>query len=160
MSQQRREEPFSESDLDSPEYRERLMRKLNCLVALLEVALARVHRSQSSPDPDHDRLRRIQGNLRSTLDVCRRARAALERREGLPAELRESLAQVTELRAPGTAAAAPSEQAPARRLLPLGARVEMTSGEEARKFERLGPISPRALRSCDLDELARLLQRA
>ena len=28
-------EPFKESDLESPEYRERLMRKLNTLIAVL-----------------------------------------------------------------------------------------------------------------------------
>ena len=32
------QEPFKESNLESPEYRERLMRKLNTLIAVLEVA--------------------------------------------------------------------------------------------------------------------------
>lgn len=164
MNQPGRDEPFSESDLDSPEYRERLMRKLNCLIALLEVAMARVQRSLVGVDPDHDRLRRIQSNLRGTLDVCLRARAALERREALPSELKTSLAQVTELRDDDPrltgAARRPGELLPARRVLPQGAGVEMTSVEERLKFERLGPISNREARSCDLEELSRLLQRS
>lgn len=159
MSQPRREEPFSESSLDSPEYRERLMRKLNCLIALLEVAMARVQRSLVGADPDHDRLRRIQGNLSSTLDVCRRARAALERRESLPIDLKRSLAEVTDLREDGPTYSA-GELLPARHPLPHNAHIELSSREERIKFERLGPISRRELGGCDFDELARQLQRS
>ena len=72
------QEPFRESHLDSPEYRERLMRKLNCLIAVLEVATAKVDRSIEGPGADVERLGRIRTNLRGTLDVCLRARAALE----------------------------------------------------------------------------------
>ena len=61
-------EPFQESNLDSAEYRERLMRKLNCLIAVLEVAHAKVKKSLSGPKPDVTRLRKIQTNLTSTLD--------------------------------------------------------------------------------------------
>lgn len=164
MSQPGREEPFSESNLDSPEYRERLMRKLNCLIALLEVAMARVQRSLVGADPDQDRLRRIQGNLRSTLDVCRRARAALQRRESLPADLKASLAQVTELRDDdvrfGAGVRPAAELIPATKPLPKGAQAEMSSTTERLKFERLGPIARRELESLDLDELTRLLQRS
>ena len=37
------------------------------------------------------------------------------------------------------------------------AAVEMSSSEEAEKFERLGPIDPTEVRSCDLDVLCRQL---
>ena len=37
------------------------------------------------------------------------------------------------------------------------AAVEMTSSEEAEKFARLGPIDPLEIRSCNLDELCRML---
>ena len=74
------EEPFNETDLESPEYRERLMRKLNTLIAVLEVASAKVKRSLDGPDPDMDRLIKIRTNLSSTLEVCKRARRALQRR--------------------------------------------------------------------------------
>ena len=88
------DQPFHESDLDSPEYRDRLMRKLNALIAVLEVATAKVRKSLAGPAPDVQRLTKIQSNLTSTLEVCRRARRALERREALPEGLPENLAAV------------------------------------------------------------------
>ena len=65
------QEPFKESNLESPEYRERLMRKLNTLIAVLEVASAKVDRSINAPAADIDRLAKIRTNLSSTLEVCR-----------------------------------------------------------------------------------------
>ena len=53
------QEPFKESNLESPEYRERLMRKLNTLIAVLEVANAKVDRSINAPAADLDRLAKI-----------------------------------------------------------------------------------------------------
>ena len=52
MSEPSDDESFTEGHLSSPEYRERLTRKLNCLIALLEVAMARVRRSLRQPEPD------------------------------------------------------------------------------------------------------------
>ena len=78
------DKPFNESHLQDAEYRDRLMRKLNCLIAVLEVANAKVKKSLAGPEPDVERLEKIQTNLKSTLEVCRRARKALERREALP----------------------------------------------------------------------------
>lgn len=81
MSDKSSQEPFEEGHLNSEEYRERLTRKLNCLIALLEVAMARVRRSLAGPAPDVERLTKIRTNLQSTLEVCLRARTALERHE-------------------------------------------------------------------------------
>lgn len=144
--QQPQEEPFSEANLDSAEYRERLMRKLNCLIAVLEVATAKVRKSLAVPSEDTERLVRIRSNLQSTLDVCLRARAALERREALPKELPSTLSEVIHGQSPLPAA-------PKR-----GERVEMSSELELVRFRELGPIDKRALRRVDLDELARRLQ--
>jgi hypothetical protein len=146
MSPTPEERPFSESNLASPEYRERLMRKLNCLTAVLEVALAKVRRSMAGQDPDVERLTRIQKNLSDTLEVCRRARRALERQAELPADLASSLASVVGERT-GAVPAAPRAGGEPRR-----------SAEEAARFRALGPIDPRAVRHVDLDELARRLQ--
>ena len=77
MEDKSKQDPFSDNNLDSPEYRGRLMRKLNCLVALLEVAISRVHQTLSGPDPDVERLERVRSNLQSTLGVCVRARLAV-----------------------------------------------------------------------------------
>lgn len=146
-------ESFSESNLNSTEYRDRLTRKLNCLIALLEVAMARVRRSLSGPDPDVERLTKIRSNLKSTLDVCLRARTALERHEPLPDDLPASLTQV--------AKESPSQAhvlRPRSASLPLGADHELSSLQEKRKFQRMGKISAKEVGSVDLDDLERKLQ--
>lgn len=142
--------PFSESHLDSPEYRKRLLRKLNTLIAVLEVACAKVRRSLAGPDPDVERLKRIQKNLKDTLAVCIRAKTALERCEKLPADLSTSLSQVTD----DQGLALPAGELRARR---RGSAVEMTSNAEEIKFAELGPIDPGEIHTCDLDELCRQL---
>ncbi len=137
------EQPFSESNLADPAYRLRLLRKLNCLIAVLEVAKAKVQRSLTGPEPDLDRLRGIRANLGSTLEVCRRAKGALERREALPEGLPENLA-----------AMARGPQNP----LPVGARTEMRSRAEFECFSAMGPIGIDELAACDMDRLIQRLQ--
>jgi hypothetical protein len=141
--------PFSESHLDSPEYRKRLLRKLNTLIAVLEVACAKVRRSLSGPEPDIERLKRIQANLKDTLQVCIRAKTALERCEKLPADLSESLSQVSSDQGLGLP--------PSKLNIKKGAAVEMTSNDEVKKFEDLGPIDPTEVRTVNLDDLCRQL---
>lgn len=154
-SQNPHEEPFSEANLESPEYRERLMRKLNCLIAVLEVATAKVKKSLDGPAADVERLARIRTNLQSTLDVCLRARAALERREALPRDLPENLTRVMD----DMPKIEPSNAAPtAPKNLPRGARVELRSQEERRKFQRLGSIDRRTIALVDFEDLSRRLQ--
>jgi len=154
MSENPKDESFSESDLSSTEYRERLTRKLNCLIALLEVAMARVRRSLAGPDPDVERLTKIRSNLQSTLDVCLRARTALERHEALPADLPESLSQVARPQSPATKRALQ----PHSSRLPAGSRHELSSLEEIRKFQRMGKVTEQEIKAVDLDDLTRKLQ--
>lgn len=142
------QEPFQDSNLQDAEYRERLMRKLNCLIAVLEVANAKVKRSLAGPDPDQERLTRIRTNLTSTLEVCRRAKRALERREALPEGLPENLAEVVRFTT--------AEEAVSR--LPQGANIEMSSPSEHKRFEEMGSIEAEEITSCDWDELTRQLQ--
>ncbi|MEM1449541.1 MAG: hypothetical protein AAF957_15765 [Planctomycetota bacterium] len=142
-------EPFKESDLESPEYRERLMRKLNTLIAVLEVANAKVDRSIDGPNPDMERLIKIRTNLTSTLEVCKRARRALERRETLPEGLPENLAEV--VRTAGKAHRLPKR-------LPAGSSAEMSSDAERRRFENMGRITRSDLDDVDYDDLASKLQ--
>jgi hypothetical protein len=142
-------EPFKESDLESPEYRERLMRKLNTLIAVLEVANAKVDRSLDGPNPDMERLLKIRTNLTSTLEVCKRARRALERRESLPEGLPENLAEV--VRTAGKVHRLPKR-------LPSGSTAEMSSDAERRRFENMGRITQSDLEDVDLDDLATKLQ--
>jgi len=147
-------EPFQESNLDSAEYRERLMRKLNCLIAVLEVAHAKVKKSLSGPKPDVTRLRKIQTNLTSTLEVCRRARRALEHRESLPADLPENLSGMVD-QATGRATRRNRRRPKA---LPRGARHEMKDAEEHARFTMMGQITKGEIQSCDFEKLGRRLQ--
>lgn len=150
-----REQPFSESNLESAEYRERLKRKLNCLIAVLEVATAKVRQSLAGPAPDVERLTRIQKNLQDTLDVCVRARSALEKRGALPADLTQDLAAAVNPAIvlggldPRAAAPKPVERA--------GRAVELSPNEQL-KFARLAKIDKSMISSCDLDALSRRLQ--
>jgi hypothetical protein len=140
------------------------MRKLNCLIAVLEVATAKVRKNMAGSPPDSERLARICANLESTLEVCQRARTALERRNGASAQSvrpqsarPESADPVVVPRPPARAQRSPSKPNPdakkrRRRLL-----TDISTEAERRKFEKLPPIDRRSIRSCDFDELARKL---
>jgi len=151
MEEKSKQDPFSNNNLDSPEYRARLMRKLNCLVALLEVALSRVHQTLAGPDPDVDRLERIRVNLQSTLSVCVRARVALEERQGLPSDLPQVLGRIT------FDARDDEDEELYETSLPPGAIVELSTAVEREKFERLGPISNGEVEGTDIDDLGQRL---
>ncbi len=145
------EHPYSDAHLDSPEYRKRLLRKLNTLIAVLEVACAKVRRSLAGTDPDVERLTRIQNNLKETLQVCLRAKNALERCEQKGPEKTENPAPPPEEVVPQLPAQASDPQ-------PIDAMWdELVSKEEQRKFQRLGPIDLREVRACDLDVLCQKL---
>jgi hypothetical protein len=116
---------------------------------VLEVACTKVRRTLAGPDPDVERLTRIHDNLKETLGVCRRAKQALDRCESLPEGLGEDLSRLS-------LHAGPDQRSRSSR----GAGVEMTSPEEARRFEELGPIDPREVRATDLNDLARRLLEA
>jgi hypothetical protein len=155
MSEQPDGLPFSESNLDSAEYRERLMRKLNCLIAVLEVAGAKVRRSLAGPAPDVERLNRIKKNLLDTLDVCQRARTALEKRGKLPEQLSKDLQRAVN---PEMISSRAYQDALEPAQPPRGTRVEMTSEEELEKFRGMGRIDLGMIGGCDFDELSRQLQ--
>jgi hypothetical protein len=142
---------FSEASLDSPEYRERLQRKLNCLIAVLEVATAKVRQSLAGPAPDVERLLRIQRNLQDTLEVCLRARAALERRGTLPSGLSRDLARAVNPTALGAELSA--------RDATRARGTDCLSEAERARFARLPKIDRAMIAVTDFDELARLLAR-
>ena len=158
MSHESTGEPFHQSHLESPEYRERLMRKLNCLIAVLEVATAKVKKSLNTPSGDTERLVRIKGNLQSTLDVCLRARSALERREALPKELPENLTQVIADSAALGAGEGPLERIEPTQPSPRRLRGREFSKAERARFAKLGAIDRKAVRLVNLDLLSRELQ--
>lgn len=149
-------QPFSESYLNSPEYRERLMRKLNTLIAVLEVAAAKVRRSMDTPAGDIGKLGRIRKNLQDTLDVCVRARTALENRGKISGALADSLSKVS-----------PELAQSARALHEAGALNEpkksprskdWSSPAEAARLAKQSRIQPEEVWTCDIELLTRQLQ--
>ena len=144
MSSNFEDKPFSESHLDSPEYRQRLTRKLNTLIAVLEVACAKVRQSLAGQDPDVERLTRIHKNLQDTLKVCKRAKVALERSEKLPDNLPADLKELTSrehIQAQSADKKARAKQA------------ELSGKAEREKFSKLKPISRAEISSVDIDQL-------
>jgi hypothetical protein len=123
--------------LSSVEYRARLTTKLNCLIAVLEVAIAKISKSMDVPGANEERLLKIRGNLENTLAICHRAKQTLDR-SGTP-----------------KVAAKTDED----RSMTARDYVELTSIDEYRKFRTMDPISKEELAGIDFDELARRLTR-
>ena len=123
--------------LSSSEYRARLLTKLNCLIAVLEVAIAKITRSMDLPGANEERLLRIQGNLKNTLSICNRAKKTLE----------SSTAQLE--------AGPPSGRValPGQRRMTYRDYVELSSIDEYQKFKKLPPISAGDISSTDVDDL-------
>lgn len=154
--------PDPEKSLESAEYRSSLLRKLNCLISVVEVALAKVRVNLQTPGSDAERLTRIRLNLENTLNVCRRAKLALERKEPLPAGLPGDISTLT----------AQVKQTPPKERKPspepkigpdgrpeMGYRdyVEFSSLEEYRKFKDRPAIKAEEVKAVDFDELAKKL---
>jgi hypothetical protein len=149
------------------------MRKLNCLIAVLEVATAKVKKSMDGSPPDAERLARICANLESTLEVCQRARAALEKRQtnerlGSPKQERALTVQPAPPPAPARrerVSPKPKDRKPRaekKRAARWGKGIrppasDLASEVERRKFAKLPPIDKRSIASCDLDDLVRRL---
>ena len=121
--------------LGSTEYRARLTTKLNCLIAVLEVAIAKITKSMDVPGANEERLAKIRGNLENTLSICHRAKQTLDRTS--------------------TGRAAVSQEA--KRSMTARDYIELTSIDEYRKFRHMEPISREDLAAIDFDELARRL---
>jgi hypothetical protein len=122
--------------LASAEYRSRLTTKLNCLIAVLEVAIGKIARSVDLPGANRDRLLKIRANLENTLSICSRAKLTLDK------------------------AAAPQGRAtksPAKPSMSARDYVELTSIDEYRKFRTMEPITRDQVLNVDFEDLARKL---
>lgn len=139
MEPNQNEHPELPQALTSAEYRARLTTKLNCLIAVLEVAIGKISKSMDVPGANEERLTKIRSNLENTLAICNRAKATLEKTGGVPKATRQ------------TASAAN-----------MTARdyVELSSIEEYRKFRSMTPIAKNEIQEIDFDELARRLMDA
>jgi hypothetical protein len=122
--------------LTSAEYRARLTTKLNCLIAVLEVAIAKITKSMDIPGANEERLVKIRSNLENTLAICHRAKHTLDRTANT-----KSLASRND----------------DKRSMTARDYVELTSIDEYRKFRKMAPISRDDLSAIDFEELARRL---
>lgn len=133
----------SRSGLSSAEYRAKLLTKLNCLIAVLRVAIAKISRSMGLPGANGERLAKIRGNLENTMSICNRARTTLER----------GLCEST-----GTEVSAePAEAQVSAERMSYRDYIELSSIDEYEKFKTLPPISAGELHSLDIDDLMRKL---
>ena len=122
--------------LGSTEYRTRLTTKLNCFIAVLEVAIAKITKSMDTPGANEDRLTKIRGNLENTLSICHRAKQTLDRTQANKQTARRD-----------------SEG----RLMTARDYIELTSIEEYRKFRSMAPITKNEVETIYFDELSRRL---
>lgn len=140
MDTNKNDNPNLPETLGSAEYRARLTTKLNCLIAVLEVAIAKIQKSMDLPGANEERLLKIRSNLENTLSICHRAKQTLER---TAAGTRPATARGTEVGK-------------------MTARdyVELSSIDEYRKFKKLPPIARQDVESIDFDELTRRLSES
>lgn len=171
---------------NSKEYRERLLQKLNCLIAVLQVAIAKVRRNLDTPSADLERLGRIRANLERTLGICQKAKASLERWSQLPAQLSADLSSViglptdaSALEALETSAEEPApqnevvepprervkelprptpERRPRRAQMNYRHYVEFSSLDEFKRFRERPAITREECTDVNFDDLCRKLQ--
>ena len=136
MDANKNDNPNLPEALSSAEYRSRLTTKLNCLIAVLEVAIGKIQKSMDLPGANEERLLKIRSNLENTLSICHRAKHTLDR---------------TSAGTKSIAARADKAQMSARDY------VELSSIDEYRKFRKMTPITKEDLSSIDFDDLARRL---
>ncbi|MFO1076492.1 MAG: hypothetical protein U1E73_02060 [Planctomycetota bacterium] len=136
MEQNKNHDPELPQALSSAEYRARLTTKLNCLIAVLEVAIGKISKSMDVPGANEERLTKIRANLENTLAICNRAKATLERAVG---------------------ASKVGRSAVGRPQMTARDYVELSSIEEYRKFRSMSPIAKDDVTKIDFDELARRL---
>ena len=136
MDTSKNDQPTRPDMLSSSEYRARLMTKLNCLIAVLEVAIAKISKSMGLPGANEERLLKIRSNLENTLAICHRAKQTLEKTTGTRAiAMRDG----------------------ERNKMTARDYVELSSIDEYRKFKKMPPIQRTDLDVVDYEDLARKL---
>ena len=135
-AEQNNNTPKLPEPLGSAEYRTRLTTKLNCLIAVLEVAITKITKSMDTPGANEERLTKIRGNLENTLSICHRAKQTLDKTQ----QNRQTLQRTRD-----------------SKLMTARDYVELTSIEEYRKFQSMKPISPDDVEAIDFEELSRRL---
>ena len=137
MDADKNDTPHLPEALSSAEYRARLTTKLNCLIAVLEVAIAKIAKSMDMPGANEERLLKIRSNLENTLSICHRAKQTLDRTANNTKAIAARSDDKTHMTARDY--------------------VELSSIDEYRKFRNMEPITREQLQNVDLDDLARKL---
>ena len=149
-------------DISPEQYRARLNNKLNCLVAVLEVAIAKIDRTMDGPSANTDRLNKIRENLENTLAICRRASKTLQSDTSampeMPAVDLKKAAEQARMANDFQAKAQKPITRKSPRDMTYRDYVELSSVKEYRKFKQLPPIKKKDLEEADLDTLMRKLQ--
>ncbi len=134
--------------ISSSEYRTKLLTKLNCLIAVLEVAIAKISRSMDLPGSNEERLQKIRANLENTLSICNRAKGTLAKNAS----------------STGTGTATKPRNRPPisgpKDGMSYRDYVELSSIDEYQKFKKLDPISEGELEETDIDALMRKLSES
>ena len=130
--------PSPHSSLSSAEYRAKLLTKLNCLIAVLQVAIAKISKGLELPGANEERLLKVRSNLDNTLSICKRAKGTLEKGMGMSPRKRLDAAKNTQA---------------AGGKMSYRDYVELSSIDEYKKFKTMPPIKVDELESVDLDDL-------
>ncbi len=136
MDAEHNDTPKLPEALGSTEYRTRLTTKLNCLIAVLEVAIVKITKSMDTPGANEDRLTKVRGNLENTLSICHRAKQTLDRTQANKQTARRDSKG---------------------KFMTARDYVELTSIEEYRKFRNMTPIAKKEAEMIDFDDLSRRL---
>ena len=137
MTADKNDNPNLPEALSSADYRARLSTKLNCLIAVLEVAIAKIAKSMDLPGANEERLLKIRSNLENTLAICHRAKQTLDRTAASPRAI--------------------AGKAEDRKNMTARDYVELSSIDEYRKFKKMTPIQRNELDGVDFDDLAKKL---
>ncbi len=137
------------------QYQGRLLNKLNCLIAVLEVAISKINQSIKISNANPEKLEKIRNNLENTLAICKRAKETLEKRmKGKNREVKQGSSC--------SFARGEKERENKEKRIPDGKMtyrdyVELSSIKEYQKFKKLPPIKMKDVKNTDIEALIRKL---
>jgi len=140
--------------MTNEEYRTRIIMKLNTLIGVLQVAIARIEKSMSSPNVNKEQLGKIRNNLRKTVELCSKSKRTLE--DGATPSEKEFGQLFTDYNITEGESLRQGSSAPS------GARAytELSNIDEYRKFQAQPPITAEEVAEVDMEDLIDKLEGA
>ena len=136
--------------MNAEEYKLRLLNKLNCLIAVLEVAITKINKTIETTKSNPDKLNKIKKNLENTLAICKRAKDTLERK-----------IKQKDYKIENTGSCSISHQNKINKnkegKMTYRDYVELSSIKEYQKFKKLPPIKIEEVKKTNVDELIKKL---